>query len=203
MFVNDNTGKQRRRNHSFGMEEKLHSGQLIDEIIAGDENAFRLLFEHYSPKLFHLAYSYLHSRELAEEAVLDVFTTIWNKKKSLSGIDNIEYYLYSSVKNQALHYIRRKYIPDNDPLSLYEIELIPESNDPEKDLLNQEYQKLIQEAIDSLPARCKEVFRLVLSDKLKNKEIAQILSISESTVNEHIALAYKRISLFIQKKYDR
>ncbi len=171
------------------------------EIIAGNENAFRQLFEHYSPRLFHLAYSFLHSRELAEEAVLDVFTTIWNKKETLARIDSIEYYLYSSVRNQALHYLRRKYIPDDDPLSLYEIELLPESNDPEKELLDREYQSLIQEAIDSLPPRSKEVFRLVLSDKLKNREIAELLSIGESTVNEHIALAYKRISAFVRRKY--
>lgn len=183
------------------MEEELYTSQLVEKIIAGNENAFRLLFERYSPKLFNLAYAYLSSRELAEEAVLDVFTTIWNKKETLSRINNIEFYLYTSVKNQVLHYIRRGYLPDNEPLNLYEIELIPEKNNPEKELLNQEYQSLIQEAVDSLPPRCKEVFRLVLSDKLKNKEIAELLSISESTVNEHIALAYKRIAQFVKRKY--
>ena len=64
-----------------------------------------------------------------------------------------------------------------------------------------EYELLIQEAINSLPPKCKEVFRLVLSDKLKNREIAELLSISESTVNEHIALAYKRITLYVKKRY--
>ena len=116
-------------------------------------------------------------------------------------ISNIGYYLYSSVKNQSLYYIRRKYVPDSDPLPLYEVELITERNDPENILLDQEYQKLINEAVESLPPKCKEVFRLVLSDKLKNREIAALLLISESTVNEHIALAYKRISLYVNKRY--
>ena len=74
-------------------------------------------------------------------------------------------------------------------------------DDPESLMEDNEYELLIQEAINSLPPKCKEVFRLVLSDKLKNREIAELLSISESTVNEHIALAYKRITLYVKKRY--
>jgi RNA polymerase sigma-70 factor, Bacteroides expansion family 1 len=174
---------------------------FLEKIISGDENALRSLFEKYSRQLFQLAYYYLQTKELAEEVVLDVFTIIWKKRQSLTHVRNIESYLYISIKNQALHYIRRDYYPDKTTVSLYEVELIPESNDPESALLDKEYELLIQEAIDSLPPKCKEVFRLVLSDKLKNREIAELLSISESTVNEHIALAYRRISLYVRKRY--
>ncbi|MDR2920668.1 MAG: RNA polymerase sigma-70 factor [Tannerella sp.] len=179
------------------------TGYLLDKIVKGDENALRQLFEMYSHKLFHLAYYYLHTRELAEESVLDVFTAIWKKRQTLGHIKNIEYYLYTSVKNQALQYIRHNNIPDEAQLSLYEIEFIPEKDNPESTLLDKEYELLIQEAIDSLPPKCKEVFRLVLSGKLKNREIAELLSISESTVNEHIALAYKRIAGYVRKCYNK
>lgn len=179
----------------------MNPEHLLNKIIDGDENALRSLFEKYSPKLFQLAYYYLQAKEMAEEVVLDVFTIFWEKRQSLSHIKNIESYLYTSVKNQALHYIRRDYSSDKTSISLYEVELIPENSDPESTLLDREYEQLIQEAIDSLPPKCKEVFRLVLSDKLKNREIAELLSVSESTVNEHIALAYKRISLYVKKRY--
>ena len=175
---------------------------LLHRIIKGDENALRILFETYSQRLFHVAYYFLHVKELAEEAVLDVFTNIWKKRKSLANISNIEHYLYISVKNQALHYIRRDYIPDEENISLYETELISETSSPENILLDKEYESLIQEAINSLPPKCKEVFRLVLSDKLKIKNIASLLSISESAVNKHIALAYKRIAEYIKRKYS-
>ena len=114
-----------------------------------------------------------------------------------------ERYLYISVKNQALHYIRRGYVQEKDSYSLYEIELIPDSDSPEKSLLDEEYQILVQQAIDSLPPKCKEVFRLVLSDKLKNREIADVLSISEKTVNIHIAKAYKRIAEYVNQQYKQ
>lgn len=182
------------------MQEKSTT-TLFSRVVKGDENAFRLLFENYSRRLFHLAYSYLHAREAAEEAVLDVFTIIWNKRTSLSHVKDPERYLYTSVKNQALHYLRRQHIPEEASLSLYEVELLPEDGTPENTLIDREYESLIQDAIHSLPPKCKEVFRLVLSDKLKNKEIAFLLGISEKTVNEHIALAYKRIASYVNKQY--
>mgnify|MGYP001538708531 CR=1 FL=1 len=114
---------------------------LFGKVVKGDEAAFRLLFETYSRRLFHVAYYYLNSRELAEEAILDVFTVIWQKRETLSHVK------------------------------------------------------------DSLPPKCREVFRLVLSDKLKNREIADVLGISEKTVNIHIAKAYERIAEFVNRRY--
>ncbi|MDR0575869.1 MAG: sigma-70 family RNA polymerase sigma factor [Tannerella sp.] len=181
--------------------KNIHPDHLLDHIIKGDENALRMLFESYSHKLFHRAFHYLQIRELAEEAVLDVFTNIWKKRKTLAHVKNIELYLYTSVKNQALHYIRRNYTPLDERLSLYETELIPDYHNPESIMLDEEYEILIQKAVDSLPPKCKEVFRLVLSDKLKIKQIASLLSISESAVNQHISLAYKRIAEFVKKQY--
>ena len=174
-------------------EESIIS--LFGKVVKGDEAAFRLLFETYSRRLFHVAYYYLNSREL------DVFTVIWQKRETLSHVKEPERYLYISVKNQALHYLRRGYVQEKDPFSLYEIELIPDSDTPEKSLMDEEYQALVQQAIDSLPPKCREVFRLVLSDKLKNREIADVLGISEKTVNIHIAKAYERIAEFVNRRY--
>lgn len=183
--------------------EKESTISLFEKMVKGDETAFRVFFETYSRRLFHLAYYYLNSRELAEEAVLDVFTVIWQKRETLSHVKEPEHYLYVSVKNQALHYIRRGYVQEKDSYSLYEIELIPDSDSPEKSLLDEEYQVLVQQAIDSLPPKCKEVFRLVLSDKLKNREIADVLGISEKTVNIHIAKAYQRIAEYVNRQYKQ
>jgi RNA polymerase sigma-70 factor (ECF subfamily) len=180
------------------MMTKEQMNTLFQQIIEGDESAFRLLYDEYAEQLYHFAYSFLHEKETAEEAVLDVFTTIWNKRKQFSHVVDIKKYLYMSVKNQSLHYIRKNNIPIQDSLELYEIELQAEDINPEDMLLNKEYKLLIQNAVNALPPRCREVFRLVLSDKLKNREIADLLCISEKTVNEHIALAYKRVAKFVR-----
>lgn len=75
-------------------EESIIS--LFGKVVKGDEAAFRLLFETYSRRLFHVAYYYLNSRELAEEAILDVFTVIWQKRETLSHVKEPERYLYIS-----------------------------------------------------------------------------------------------------------
>lgn len=175
---------------------------LIEKIVQGDETAFRKLFDLYYQKLLHLAIYFLHSKELGEEAVADVFYKVWQKKDSLAKINDIESYLYISVKNQALHYIRRTPVIDKIPLELYTIDILPDENNPEDKLLDQEYKVLIQNAINSLPEKCREVFRLMLSDKLKHKEIAQLLNISEKTVEAHITNAYKRIAQYVNKEYN-
>ena len=71
---------------------------LLNKIITGDENALRQLFEQYSQRLYHVAYYYLQAKEPAEEAVLDVFTTVWKKRESLGHIKTIEQYLYTLPK---------------------------------------------------------------------------------------------------------
>ncbi|GHU83222.1 DNA-directed RNA polymerase sigma-70 factor [Bacteroidia bacterium] len=174
---------------------------LLSRIIQGDEAAFRIFFDKYYQKLFHLAVYFLRTKELGEEAVSDVFLALWKKRDTLDGVQDIEKYLYIAVKNQALHYIRRSTLPDHEPIDLYRIEQIHDTDNPELSLLNQEYMELIQSAIDSLPDKCKEVFRLGLSDKLKQQEIAQLLNISIKTVEAHMATAYKRIALYVNKEY--
>lgn len=175
---------------------------LIARIADGNEVAFRQLFDAYYSRLFHLAVYFLRSKELAEEVVSDVFFIIWTKRDTLAEIKNIQNYLYTSVKNQSLHYIRRSASPEYERVSLYQVELIEDNDNPELSLVDREYRDLIQQAIDSLPEKCREVFRLVMSDKLKQKEIALLLDISIKTVEAHIATAYKRIAVYVNKEYS-
>ena len=71
---------------------------LFGKVVKGDEAAFRLLFETYSRRLFHVAYYYLNSRELAEEAILDVFTVIWQKRETLSHVRAGTLFVYIGEK---------------------------------------------------------------------------------------------------------
>lgn len=183
-------------------ESDTERRELIHRISRDDETAFRRLFDFYYQKLFHAAFYFLKSKELAEEAVADVFYCVWKRRRELPEIDDMNAYLYISVKNQSLQYLRRSPLSGAAPGELYTLEWIPDPDNPERALLDREYKDLIQKAIDSLPAKCREVFRLVFSDKLKHKEIAALLDISEKTVEAHIAKAYARIARYVNRKYD-
>lgn len=183
------------------MEEKLNI--LLAKVAEGNEKAFRRLWDIYYLKLFHVALYFTRSRELSEEAVSDVFFILWQKKNTLPEIDNLDKYLYVAVKNQALQYLKKQASLDKEPIELYSVEFFHDNDNPELQFLNSEFQALVQKAINSLPDKCKEVFRLHFSDKLKQREIGEILDISEKTVGIHIMNAYKRIAQYVNREYSK
>lgn len=176
---------------------------LLSKVAKGDEKAFRRLWDFYYLKLFHVALYFLRSKELSEEAVSDVFFIIWQKRDVLPDIENLDTYLYVAVKNQALQYLKRKTTQNKEPIDLYTVDFFHDHHNPELQFLNNEFQALVQKAINSLPDKCKEVFRLHFSDKLKQREIGVLLDISEKTVGIHIMNAYKRIAQYVNHEYSK
>ena len=78
---------------------------------------------------------------------------------------------------------------------LIDFELNPESNETIQKLYSKDLHKEIQAAIDALPPKCREVFSLSYLGELSNKEIAQQLGISVSTVENHIHSALKQLRI--------
>lgn len=176
---------------------------LLSKVAEGDEKAFRRLWDIYYLKLFHVALYFVRSKELSEEAVSDVFFIIWQKRDILPDIHNLDKYLYVAVKNQALQYLKKQASQSKEPIDLYTVDFFHDHNDPELQFLDSEFQALVQQAINSLPDKCKEVFRLHFSDKLKQREIGVLLDISEKTVGIHIMNAYKRIAQYVNHEYSK
>src|SRR5690348_3270596 len=69
--------------------------------------AFEELFLNHYEKLVQFAFLFLKNIQLAEDAVADVFASIWKKPERLSGVSNIEAYLYTSVKNACFDQLKR------------------------------------------------------------------------------------------------
>lgn len=171
---------------------------LLKLIKCGDQIAFQHLFYEYVDSLERFIMYYIHDREKAQELVLDIFTYVWEHRETLEIRLTMKAYLFQSAKNKAFTYIRDKkssfYIEDmsfsdtgkNDD---YQVEL---------DELN----RLIQEAVTLLPAKCKEIFKKSREENLTNKEIANSLNISEKTVEGQITIALKKIKAFLGDSYS-
>lgn len=149
---------------------------------------------------------YVHSVEVAEEVVSEVFVKIWNSRTSLQNVKNIEAYLFTAVKNQSLNYRDKVEIS-----SVYvSVEKLPELTDmidvfdPEQALEFQELQHNINIAIDTLSPQCKAIFKLIREDGLRYKEVADILNISWRTVETQFMRALKKLdtalSPYVEKK---
>ena len=171
-----------------------------------DECALKELFDHYSDRLFHLAYAIIHSRELAEEIVEDVFIQVWHKKLKISTLENLTWYLYVATKNIGCNYLRKynkiKHIDLNElTLPYFTVDASPE------DLMvsNETLQK-INKAINDLPPKCRIIFKLVKEDGLKYREVAGLLNLTRKTVENQMGIALKKLhasvshSFFIREK---
>ena len=166
-----------------------------------DEAAFGELFRLFYPKLLLFTETILKSREPAEEAVEDVFLKLWENRKVLPAINNVNYYLLVAAKHKALDYLEK--MKKQAVISLDEVEVefgdIPVN--PENTLISAENIRIIQAIINDLPPRCKLIFRLIKEDGLKYREAAELLNISVKTVETQMSLALSKIGAGLQTRF--
>lgn len=172
---------------------------LLPLIAMQDEGAFRKLYMHYYTKLFQFSHSICKNKQWAEEVTEDVFIKIWRNHKTAPQIQNLKVYLYTAIKNTTLNYIAQQARRNiTEPFGDIDIEL---TENPADSIIEKETFKKIYQAIETLPPRCKIVFKLIREDGLKYKEVAAILNISPKTVEAQMALAIKRIFLFMKDDF--
>lgn len=170
--------------------------KLLQQQIAfsDDQQAFRQLFKMYYRGLLHFAASIVKVKEVAEEMVEDVFVKLWNNRSGLSEISNLRVYLYVALKNQCINYVSRNSSHKDIQLDHLDVacgELVP---NPEDLMVMSEMLQTVNRTIHDLPPKCRLVYRLVKEDGLMYKEVAAILNISPRTVENHIAMAIKKIA---------
>ena len=91
------------------MLSALHDVQK--RLAGNDQSALKELYTQFGGKLFQFAFAIIHSRELAEEIVEDVFIKVWLRRARIAKIENLTWYLYVTTRNISFNYHRkRKYI---------------------------------------------------------------------------------------------
>jgi RNA polymerase sigma-70 factor (ECF subfamily) len=155
------------------------------------ERAFRTLYDRHYDRLFRTAYYYLHNDDDAQETVLDVFVKLWQRPALLDDIADPEAYLFILTKNAALNRLAREQRPDAVPLAPHHDAHADEHHNPETDLLSDDLLRRYLTALDSLPARCREVFLLVREEGLSYADTAARLAISPKTVDAQLQRALR------------
>lgn len=156
---------------------------MADKSLDEFEQLFR---EHFKP-LCGFALKYVKDLDDAKGVVHDVFVIVWGKFESLGPDVNYKSYLYASVKNRCLNFIRdRKNLVKFD--KAVEQTMISEMHDA---LEISELERAIEMAIDTLPDRCRQIFKLSRFEDLKYAEIAQKMNISVKTVEAQMSKALR------------
>lgn len=168
-----------------------------------DESAYKELFLGFYKPLHQFAYSFVRSKELAEEIVSDVFLRIWTRRSELENIENLKVYLYVGIKNTALKYLLKQQRQVAISIDELDVELKSFSRNPEEMMLTAEMLYKIYQAVNSLPPRCKIIFKLIKEDGLRYKEVAEILNISIKTIDNQLAIALRKISKAVSVDLER
>lgn len=167
----------------------VQAEDILEKLKQKDEKAFEMVFRLYYPELCRFAFKYVQNQDVAEELVQELFCSIWNKLDTLAINVSLKSYLYSSVRNAAYNYIKHQKVAD--AYVSYKMEFGEQMMDADTSLEIKELSEKINNAVQALPEKCREVFRLSRMENMKYREIAEELNISVKTVENQMGKALK------------
>lgn len=181
---------------TFRMDSKLTTIEQINRLNA---TTFHLLYKNYYKALVNYVMQIVNDFEVAEDITQDLFSTLWERKIVFKSITSFKVYLYNSVRNSSLDYLKHKNV-ESDYLQkvadMYQPYQFWENS--EEDLWNEEVYRQLFHTIDDLPQRCREVFLMYMDGKT-NEEISTALNVSIETVKTQ----KKRGMVFLRKRLNK
>lgn len=171
---------------------------LVIRLIAGDEDAFCELYAAYKNRLIYFAMRYLKSREYAEDIFQDAFTVIWESRSFINPDASFSSYLYTIVHNRILNQLRELESEDRLKSQILS-QAVDYNNDTNNEIFANDLQGLISRALQQLTPRQREVFDMSREKQMSHKEIAEALSISVNTVQEHISVSLRVLRTYLEK----
>ena len=174
---------------------------IFIRMVEGDKDAFRFFFDKYYVDLCNLVNIYIRDNVMSEEIVQDIYIYFWEKKENIQIESSVKAYLLRASKNKSLNYLR------NEKTKLIYYEKIREASEtvyetPSNALDAQQLSEIIENAVKSLPEKCREIYRLAKEKELTYKEIAEELGISVKTVENQMSNALKKLRNQLRPYYN-
>jgi RNA polymerase sigma-70 factor (ECF subfamily) len=147
-----------------------------------DHAGFKIMFNRYYSRLCAYVFTITSDYSASEDIVQELFIRFWNDRQKIVIGDSILAYLFRASRNSALNYIRGKANRERSQQNITFQEAIID-----RDFLEEEeFISFLDECIEALPERSRQVFKLSRIDGLKQKEIAEKLNISVKTIKNQI-----------------
>lgn len=176
--------------------------EALLKLAEGNLSAYRFLFDHHFTDLCNFVLIYLHSKELSEEVALEIFTYIWEKRDTLEIRTTFKSYLFAAAKNKAISHYRKAQISVFTSLESSD-HLGSDLSESSEYMETKELRELIEAAINKLPEKSREVYRLAWEENLSHKEIAGQLGITPKTVENHIGIALRKLRESLKPYYKQ
>lgn len=161
---------------------------LTRELKEGKEVAFDYLFRTRYKNLCRFAATFVIHFDVAEDIVQEVFEKIWKKSTRIDEGESIDSYLFVAVRNACFTFLKNK----RERVDLEAVKQNLETPEEVIEFDTSELNRLWRE-IDNLPVQCKIVFKLVVLEDMKYKDVANSLDISVNTVKTQMKIAYKTL----------
>lgn len=178
------------------MPSNLHNEpELLKRIADGDENAFRQLFDVFMQPLCYFGFQLIQDKEEAKDIAISIFQKLWENQERFSTIETVKGYLFTSMRNGCLNYLRHLKV---EARALRELtEPGSENAKVEALMIQAEVMQKIYAEIETLSPQLREILLLNLVHGLSVREIAEKLQISESHVraDRSRAVGYLRTAL--------
>jgi RNA polymerase sigma factor (sigma-70 family) len=184
------------------LTDRLHNEEiLVEQMQSGNEESFTLLYKHYSPLLYLNILRMVHDPLTAEEMVQELFTRIWQKRKSTAIKEKFSGYLYRTAIN-LVHDFFRKLKRDHKLFQKFQDSVEESYKHIEEGVNNREATESLLRAIEQLPPQQKKVYQLVREEGFTYKKAAEILNISPFTVKEYLSSTTKTIRRYLVRHAD-
>jgi RNA polymerase sigma-70 factor (family 1) len=179
------------------MDYRLLTDEMLTKLLKlGDELAFKELYLRNWRRLFHTVLQKINSREVAEDIVQTIFTDLWDNRERQT-IQHVPSYLDAAVKYRVINYIKAA-ISRKFHLSNLTEKQKTDENDADLGLLVQELNTAIDQAIGNLPHKTQTIFRLSRFENQSNKDISQLMDLSEKAVEYHITQSLKTLRFHLK-----
>lgn len=176
--------------------------EALQRLAEGDMVAYRYLFDQHFPDLCNFLLIYLHSKELSEEIALEIFTFIWEKRKTFQIKATFKSFLFSSAKNKAISLYRKEQKMMFTSIDFGQIVFRDDSSSQQL-MENNELREIINTAINKLPEKSKQIYQLAWEENLSHKEIAEQLGITPKTVENHVGIALRKLRESLNPYYQQ
>lgn len=173
--------------------------EIAEGIRSRDRKIFEFLFKKYFNPLASYARFILKSQVISEEITQEVFLKLWENAASIRIDSSVRAYLYRSIHNHCLNYIKSCKTDKSQAFVTVDVNLHPDialshlSEDLLEKLTTTELESYLNHTIDRLPGQCREIFLLNRNEDLSYPQIASKLNISVNTVKTQIMRALEKL----------
>lgn len=156
---------------------------LLGQVVEGDRKAFNRLYAYHIENVYNYIYLFTKSKEETEEILQEVFVNIWEHREKLAAVTSFKHYVFRAAKNRMLNHLRHNRIKERVLSELRESAVTAQAP-PDDEMTYKEYYNLIREAVEKLPPKRKDIFKMHIEEGIPYAEIAERSKISVSVVKK-------------------